>query len=150
MEALTIERPAGATSWLPFSRDFRDPRRTFRWASGGEGGSGSHASQSCTPLPSDLLSNLIDRWRSDPAGTYQTWFVWEKRLKLFGIQQLIEGVIWLTFKSEAPVLRQTMTYVYSGFSHVLWPIFCPWRSVRSKPCAGANGPWPRSLPWGSR
>lgn len=44
---------------------------------------------------------------------------------LFGIQQLIEGVIWLTLKNDAPVLRQTMTYVYSGFSHVLWPIYLP-------------------------
>lgn len=44
---------------------------------------------------------------------------------LFGIQQLIEGVIWLTFTHDAPLLRQTMTYVYSGFSHVLWPIYLP-------------------------
>lgn len=44
---------------------------------------------------------------------------------LFGIQQLTEGVIWLTFRYEAPLLQQTMTYVYSGFSHVLWPIYVP-------------------------
>jgi hypothetical protein len=44
---------------------------------------------------------------------------------LFGIQQLIEGVIWLTFTHDAPLMRQTMTYVYSGFSHVLWPIYLP-------------------------
>ncbi len=44
---------------------------------------------------------------------------------LFGIQQLIEGVIWLTFSYEAPLLKQTMTYLYSGFSHVLWPIYVP-------------------------
>ncbi len=44
---------------------------------------------------------------------------------LFGIQQLTEGVIWLTFSHDAPVLRQAMTYVYSGFSHVLWPIYVP-------------------------
>lgn len=44
---------------------------------------------------------------------------------LFGIQQLSEGVIWLTFNPDAPLIRQTMTYVYSGFSHVLWPIFVP-------------------------
>ena len=34
---------------------------------------------------------------------------------LFGIQQLTEGVIWLTFANDAPLLQQTMTYVYSGF-----------------------------------
>jgi len=44
---------------------------------------------------------------------------------LFGIQQLIEGVIWLTFSRDAPLLQQTMTYAYSGFSHVLWPIYVP-------------------------
>lgn len=44
---------------------------------------------------------------------------------LFGIQQLTEGVIWLTFSYDTPILKQTMTYVYSGFSHVLWPIYVP-------------------------
>ena len=44
---------------------------------------------------------------------------------LFGIQQLTEGVIWLTFSHDAPILKQTMTYVYSGFSHVVWPMFVP-------------------------
>ena len=44
---------------------------------------------------------------------------------LFGIQQLTEGIIWLTFRHEAPVLKQIITYVYSGFSHVLWPIYVP-------------------------
>ncbi|MEO8196959.1 MAG: DUF6629 family protein [Thermoanaerobaculia bacterium] len=44
---------------------------------------------------------------------------------LFGLQQLIEGVIWLTFAGDAPVLRQAMIYAYSGFSHVLWPIYVP-------------------------
>lgn len=44
---------------------------------------------------------------------------------LFGIQQLTEGVIWLTFSYNAPLLKQTMTYLYSIFSHVLWPIYVP-------------------------
>jgi hypothetical protein len=44
---------------------------------------------------------------------------------LFGSQQLIEGVIWLTFRHDAPLLKQTMTYAYSGFSHVLWPMYVP-------------------------
>lgn len=44
---------------------------------------------------------------------------------LFGAQQLIEGVIWMTFAHEAPILRQYMTYMYMGFSHVLWPIYVP-------------------------
>ena len=44
---------------------------------------------------------------------------------LFGTQQLAEGVIWVTFGFEAPDLRQVMTFVYSIFSHVLWPIYVP-------------------------
>lgn len=44
---------------------------------------------------------------------------------LFGVQQLTEGVIWLTFNQEAPVLKSAMIYVYSGFSHVLWPMYVP-------------------------
>lgn len=44
---------------------------------------------------------------------------------LFGVQQLTEGVVWLTFSNDLPLLKQTMTYLYSGFSHVLWPIYVP-------------------------
>ena len=44
---------------------------------------------------------------------------------LFAIQQLSEGVIWLTFTHEAPQLNAAMTYVYSFFSHVLWPAYIP-------------------------
>ena len=44
---------------------------------------------------------------------------------LFGIQQLVEGVIWMTFRLDAPLLKQTTTYLYSGFSHVLWPLYVP-------------------------
>ena len=44
---------------------------------------------------------------------------------LFAIQQLSEGVIWLTFSSDAPLLNAVMTHVYSFFSHVLWPVYVP-------------------------
>ena len=44
---------------------------------------------------------------------------------LFAIQQLIEGVIWLTFRVDAPLLNSVMTHVYSFFSHVLWPVVVP-------------------------
>ena len=44
---------------------------------------------------------------------------------LFAIQQLTEGVVWLTFRYEAPLLNTVMTHVYSFFSHVLWPVFVP-------------------------
>lgn len=44
---------------------------------------------------------------------------------LFAIQQLIEGVVWLTFRYEAPLLNAVMTHAYSFFSHVLWPVYVP-------------------------
>ena len=44
---------------------------------------------------------------------------------LFAVQQLIEGVIWLTFGVDAPLLNPVMTHVYSFFSHVLWPVYVP-------------------------
>jgi len=42
---------------------------------------------------------------------------------LFGIQQTIEGVVWLSFGT--PFLNIVATYAYSLFSHVLWPILVP-------------------------
>ena len=44
---------------------------------------------------------------------------------LFAIQQLSEGVIWLTFQYEAPQLNTVMTHIYEFFSHVLWPMYVP-------------------------
>ena len=44
---------------------------------------------------------------------------------LFGVQQIIEGMLWLSFRFDAPLLNVTMTYVFTLFSHVLWPIFVP-------------------------
>jgi hypothetical protein len=43
----------------------------------------------------------------------------------FGIQQSIEGVIWLTFSYQAPWLNGVLTHLYSFFSHVLWPVYVP-------------------------
>ncbi len=44
---------------------------------------------------------------------------------LFGIQQIVEGVLWLSFSFHAPQINVAMTYLFSIFSHVLWPIFVP-------------------------
>lgn len=52
---------------------------------------------------------------------------------LFGVQQLIEGVIWLTFRSDAPALNSAMTLLYSLFSHVLWPIYVPLAALLLEP-----------------
>ena len=44
---------------------------------------------------------------------------------IFGLQQMVEGALWLSFRFNAPQLNLAMTYVFSIFSHVLWPIFVP-------------------------
>jgi hypothetical protein len=44
---------------------------------------------------------------------------------LFGIQQLLEGALWLTFPDRSPLLNTVLTHAYSFFSHVLWPIYVP-------------------------
>ncbi len=52
---------------------------------------------------------------------------------LFAIQQLIEGVIWLTFSNGATHLNAVLTHVYSFFSHVLWPVYVPLAVVLMEP-----------------
>lgn len=44
---------------------------------------------------------------------------------LFGLQQFIEGFLWLSFQLEGKLLNVAMTYVFLLFSHVLWPVFVP-------------------------
>jgi len=44
---------------------------------------------------------------------------------LFGVQQLTEGVLWLSLRNDLPLLKSWATYIFSTFSHVLWPIFVP-------------------------
>ncbi|WP_310475352.1 DUF6629 family protein, partial [Sandarakinorhabdus sp.] len=52
---------------------------------------------------------------------------------LFACQQLIEGVIWLTFSMDAPLLNSVLTHAYSFFSHVLWPVYVPLAVVLMEP-----------------
>lgn len=60
-------------------------------------------------LPSEAtmtaLQQLIDRWRSDPGGTYQTWFLWEERIKNFrsirrGLQAVVQEIEAGTFGNQ--------------------------------------------------
>lgn len=44
---------------------------------------------------------------------------------LFGIQQLVEGVLWLSLRNDMPLMRSWATYTFTLFSHVLWPMFVP-------------------------
>lgn len=50
----------------------------------------------------DPLHLLIERWREDPNATYQSWFLWEERLKNFrsirrGLQQVVADIKTGTF-----------------------------------------------------
>lgn len=58
---------------------------------------------------------------------------------LFGIQQIVEGFVWLGLTYQAPELKQTMTYVYSAFSHVLRPMYVPKGHVRVSGCGPRRG-----------
>lgn len=44
---------------------------------------------------------------------------------LFGVQQLIEGAIWLSLQYDWASIRSVATYAFSIFSHVLWPVYVP-------------------------
>lgn len=44
---------------------------------------------------------------------------------LFGLQQFIEGLLWLSFQFNSHLLNVIMTYVFTFVSHVFWPIFIP-------------------------
>jgi len=46
---------------------------------------------------SEAMTALLNRWRSDPNGTYRSWFLWEERIKNFrsirrGIQQVVSEI----------------------------------------------------------
>lgn len=42
---------------------------------------------------------------------------------LFGVQQLIDGVVWLTF--GYPIVSAFAIYAYALFAFVLWPVYVP-------------------------
>ena len=44
---------------------------------------------------------------------------------LFGVQQLVEGALWLTFPDNTSLMNSVLTHAFSFFSHVLWPIYVP-------------------------
>ena len=62
---------------------------------------------------------------------------------LFGMQQIVEGLLWLSFMFDAPQLNVAMTYLFSIFSHVLWPMFVPF-SIGLLEVV----PWRRKVIWG--
>ena len=63
----------------------------------------------------------------------KTEFAYSAIPLLFGVQQLIEGVIWLSFDLGLPLLNPIMTFIYSLFSHVMWPIYVPLAALLLEP-----------------
>ena len=53
-------------------------------------------------MADDAIALLLDRWRSDPHGTYQSWFLWDERIKNFrsirrGLAQVVGEIADGTF-----------------------------------------------------
>jgi hypothetical protein len=44
---------------------------------------------------------------------------------LFGVQQITEGGLWIALNHHLAGLQSWTTYIFSLFSHVLWPIWVP-------------------------
>lgn len=62
------------------------------------------------PVSTATIRSLIDRWRQDPGSTYQTWFLWEERLKNFRsirrgisevVQEIEDGTFGNTYKGSS-------------------------------------------------
>ena len=62
---------------------------------------------------------------------------------LFGAQQIVEGMLWLSFKFDAQLLNVAMTYLFTLFSHVLWPMYLPFAIGLIETVA-----WRRKVIWG--
>jgi len=62
---------------------------------------------------------------------------------LFGIQQLIEGILWLSFDYDIVLLQSMMAYMFTIFSHVFWPIYMPFAVALMEPEL-----WRRKVIWG--
>ncbi len=62
---------------------------------------------------------------------------------LFGVQQLIEGGLWLSFRFDHPLVNMATTYAFSVFSHTVWPIFVPFSVGMLETVS-----WRRHVMWG--
>jgi len=44
---------------------------------------------------------------------------------LFGVQQLVEGGLWFAIEHDLELLKTITTYLFTIFSHLVWPLFVP-------------------------
>ena len=54
---------------------------------------------------------------------------------LFGIQQLIEGFVWISLGWGMPKFNMIASYGFIFFSHILWPTFVPMAMFAIEPIA---------------
>lgn len=52
---------------------------------------------------------------------------------LFGIQQFVEGLVWLGVGHGDGQMAHMLAHLYSLFSHLLWPVYVPWVVWRAEP-----------------
>ena len=68
---------------------------------------------------------------------------------LFGIQQLVEGVLWLSIQHDMAPLKTFTTYIFTMFSHLVWPIYVPYAIALMEP-AQTIKPWRSNAMWACR
>jgi hypothetical protein len=54
---------------------------------------------------------------------------------LFGVQQIVEGALWVALGADAALAGAVLAQVYSVFSHVLWPAYVPAATLLLEPVA---------------
>jgi len=70
---------------------------------------------------------------------------------LFGIQQSVEGLLWLSIQQDMALLKTAMTYIFTFFSHLLWPAFVPYAIALMENRPGRDlAMWRSNLMWGFR
>lgn len=74
---------------------------------------------------------------------------------LFGIQQIVEGFLWYSIQHDMYQLKSVMTYLFTFFSHMLWPLFIPFAIARMEGARKGNRghglqPWRTNALWGFR
>ncbi len=47
----------------------------------------------------------------------------------FGVQQIIEGVVWLSIQHNLEILNNLATYTFVFFAYIFWPIFVPFSVI---------------------
>jgi hypothetical protein len=55
------------------------------------------------------LRPLIEHWKSDPGGTYQTWFLWKNRLRNFGAIRRGLGLVVREVHSKSRSSKEPIT-----------------------------------------